>query len=208
MRGCLTVSLYRNTVPIAMGTYELISAVEAARRVRSGDLMLDVRTPGEFAAASVEGALLYPLQEFDLDKVREAVGGRGVCVMCAAGVRAVKAAEMMCAGGMSKVYVVEGGMRAWEASGLPIRRGKGGVISVERQTRLVMGVMVVVGGLLGYFLNTAWLWLAVFVGAGMIYSALTNWCGLGLLIARMPWNSRGCDGDGQGCCGGLKREEG
>jgi predicted branched-subunit amino acid permease len=33
-------------------------------------------------------------------------------------------------------------------------------------------------------------WLAGFVGAGLVFAGVTDFCGMGLLMARMPWNRR------------------
>ena len=35
-----------------------------------------------------------------------------------------------------------------------------------------------------------------FVGAGLMFAGLTDWCGMGMLLAKMPWNQRG----GGSCC--------
>ena len=32
--------------------------------------------------------------------------------------------------------------------------------------------------------------LAAFVGAGLVFAGITDWCGMGLLLARAPWNQR------------------
>jgi hypothetical protein len=41
---------------------------------------------------------------------------------------------------------------------------------------------------LGCFVHPAFLALAGFVGAGLVFAGITDWCGLGLLLSRMPWN--------------------
>ena len=30
-----------------------------------------------------------------------------------------------------------------------------------------------------------------FIGAGLVFSGVTDTCGMGLVLARMPWNRRG-----------------
>ncbi len=37
-------------------------------------------------------------------------------------------------------------------------------------------------------LHPAFLGLAAFVGAGLVFAGVTDTCGMGLLLARMPWN--------------------
>jgi rhodanese-related sulfurtransferase len=46
------------------------------------------------------------------------------------------------------------------------------------------------GALLGYFVHPAWMALSGLVGAGLVFAGLTDTCGMGMLLARMPWNNR------------------
>jgi len=86
---------------------------------------------------------------------------------------------------------VEGGTMAWAEAGLPVSRGKSRVISLERQVRIAAGFLVLSGVLLSQFVNPAFIWLSGFIGAGLIFAGSTDWCGMGMLIARMPWNQSG-----------------
>ena len=42
--------------------------------------------------------------------------------------------------------------------------------------------------LIGWLVHPAFLALAAFVGAGLVFAGITDTCGMGLLLARMPWN--------------------
>jgi hypothetical protein len=44
--------------------------------------------------------------------------------------------------------------------------------------------------LLAHFVNIHFIWLSGFVGAGLVFAGITDFCGMGLLLARMPWNKR------------------
>ncbi|GAB4182231.1 MAG: rhodanese-like domain-containing protein [Terrimicrobiaceae bacterium] len=181
-----------------MSTYKSISVKETVERMKSGGVMVDVRTAGEYEGSHVAGSVLHPLQELNPAKVKELSQGAPVYVMCQAGMRAARAAGQLAASGIDPVFVVDGGMNAWEAAGLPVQRGGRRVLPIERQARLCMGALAFVGGVLAYLVNPAWAGLSVFAGAGLIFSALTDWCGLGLMLARMPWNA---SNGGGGCCG-------
>jgi rhodanese-related sulfurtransferase len=82
---------------------------------------------------------------------------------------------------------VEGGTLAWEAAGLPVVRGQK-VISLERQVRIVAGFLVLVGALLAMTVHPYFAGLSAFVGAGLMFAGITDTCGMGMLLARMPWN--------------------
>ena len=66
-------------------------------------------------------------------------------------------------------------------------RGKK-TISLERQVRIAAGLLVCLGALLGWLIHPALIALSAFVGAGLVFSGITDTCGMGLLLARMPWN--------------------
>ena len=53
------------------------------------------------------------------------------------------------------------------------------------------GSLVVLGTVLGAFVHPAFLGLPAFVGAGLIFAGVTDTCGMGMLLARMPWNRAG-----------------
>jgi predicted branched-subunit amino acid permease len=64
------------------------------------------------------------------------------------------------------------------------------VISLERQVRIVAGALVLAGVVLGYFVHPGFIRLSAFVGAGLVFAGITDWCGMGLLLAKLPWNKR------------------
>lgn len=153
-------------------------------------LLLDVRTPAEFGGAHIEGSVLHPITELDAGEVARLAAGKEACiVICKSGMRAGRAAEKLAAAGVRGVRVLDGGVDAWEAAGLPLRRGVK-VMSLERQVRIAAGALVFAGAVLGYFVSPAWIALSGFVGAGLVFAGITDTCGMGLLIARMPWNTR------------------
>lgn len=153
-------------------------------------LLLDVRTPAEFEDAHIEGSVSRPLSELDVAEVKKLAATKNTCVLiCRSGTRARQAAEKLSAAGLVSLSILEGGVQAWEAAGLPLVHGRK-TISLDRQVRIAAGTLVLVGSTLGYFVNPAWIALSAFVGAGLVFAGITDTCGMGMLIARMPWNSR------------------
>ena len=152
--------------------------------------LIDVRTPMEFEEVHVDFARNVPLDQLDpasFLKERSTDPARPLYVICRAGSRGKRACEALLAAGHASVVNVEGGTAAWEAAGLPVTRGRRGM-SLERQVRIVAGLLVVVGTALGFFVHSALLGLPAFVGTGLVIAGITDWCGMGLLLARMPWN--------------------
>jgi rhodanese-related sulfurtransferase len=156
-------------------------------------LLLDVRTPMEFAEVHIPQARNEPLDRLQPEEFI-ASGAlhdeQPVYLLCRTGVRAARAAGKFAAAGQDRGVVVEGGTQAWIEAGLPVTRGTAKVISLERQVRIAAGSLVLLGVLLGWFVNRLFFGLSGFVGAGLIFAGITDFCGMGLLLARMPWNNR------------------
>ena len=173
--------------------------------VAGGDILLDVRTPREFAYEYIEGSECDPLQALDAKAWAAKLDGSRRCVIvCQGGIRAKQAAEQLEAAGAKNVVVLEGGVNAWKAAGKPCLRGKRRVLPLDRQVRIAMGLLILTGVTLGFLVNAAWFFLAGFVGCGLIVAGLTDFCPLALLVAKMPWNSC-CTSGGNSpttCCGG------
>lgn len=156
--------------------------------------LIDVRTPAEYTEVHVQGARLVPLDKFDPQKVLTECNGSSqepIYVICRSGNRAKTAGKKLRSAGHTNVVLVEGGTLACEQAGLPIVRGKRIALSIERQTRIAIGIGVLAFTLLGYFVHPAFLLGSAFFGAGLIFAGITDWCGMALLIARLPWNQGG-----------------
>ncbi len=155
--------------------------------------VIDVRTPLEFAEVHVAAAKSVPLDSLDPEHLHEHHRlslEKPVYILCRSGQRATKAADQLAKAGFPNSIVVEGGTLAWIEAGLPVNRGKAKVISLERQVRIAAGFLVLSGVLLSQFVNPAFVWLSGFVGAGLIFAGISDWCGMGLLIAKAPWNQK------------------
>ncbi len=80
-----------------------IHGARAAQLVREGALLLDVRTPAEFAAGHLEGALNIPVQTLK-ERAAEVPKGRAVVVYCRSGARSANAARLLVAEGHAQLY--------------------------------------------------------------------------------------------------------
>jgi rhodanese-related sulfurtransferase len=162
--------------------------------------LIDVRTPVEFREVHVESARNVPLDRLDpaaLVQARTGAADEPLYVLCRSGSRGRQACEMFLKAGFANVVNVEGGTLACVEAGLPVVRG-GKAISLERQVRIAAGLLVLLGALLGWLVDPAFVGLSAFVGAGLVFAGVTDTCGMGMLLARMPWNQ--CRGDTPSCC--------
>lgn len=163
-----------------------ISVSELAKDDTSPASIIDVRTPVEHREVHISGARHVPLDSFD-PEVDVTNGERPTYLLCRSGKRAEQARERCRKAGCSNVQVVEGGIQAWIDAGYPVTRGESGM-SLERQVRIAAGTLVLLGVLLALFIHPAGIYLSAFVGAGLIVAGITDFCGMGLLLAKMPWN--------------------
>lgn len=166
-------------------------------------LIVDVRTPMEYSEKRLATpTVLAPVTELDPFQVALRSGAlpdTPIYTLCASGRRAQTAAAKFSEAGFSSVAYIEGGLAACQEAGLPTvgqalpKTGETSP-SLDRQVRLAAGALTALFVLLGIFVHWAFLFGALFVGAGQVFSGLTNWCGMALLLMRAPWNKKGCGG--------------
>lgn len=168
------------TLPTAVDTAQVR---EADAQIR----LIDVRTPGEFAAAHIPGSHNVPL-----DLLREhsqeltARHGDPVVLVCASGGRAEQARTMLESAGMDRLSVLRGGVTSWQQDGGELNQGRG-TWAMERQVRLVAGLLV----LTGVVASTAYKpakWISGFVGGGLTFAAVTNTCAMSRVLGLLPHN--------------------
>ena len=149
-------------------------------------LVIDVRDRAEYDAGS-EASVCWPVSEINGETLSEFVReqklrpDKTVVLLCARGMRASQAAEKLRPLIPNPIAVVEGG-RAALATG-----GKQNM-SIERQVRIAAGSLVLLGIVGSTLVHPALIVISAFVACGLVFAGITDWCGLGLLMLKMPWN--------------------
>jgi rhodanese-related sulfurtransferase len=162
-----------------------LSPQEAFQHMKGQAKLVDVRTPAEFGQIHAEGALNIPMDRLDPGNLPE--GEDPVILICRSGQRASQCAARL-AGLDRQILIVEGGTEAWSQAGLPVVRGRSKVISLERQVRITVGSLAILFSLLALTVHSLFVLGPLFLGTGLVFAGITDWCGMGLLLARMPWN--------------------
>jgi rhodanese-related sulfurtransferase len=183
-----------------------ISSNDLRQRMANGEsvCLIDVRTPAEFASGHIPHATLRPLERFDAVAFAKERGGGtdAVHVICLSGTRASRAIKQLEAAGVCNCILVDGGIEAWTKAGFELERHGKAMMSLERQVRIAAGFLVSSGTLLGVFMHSAFLVIPGFVGAGLVFAGISDICGMGMLLAKMPWNQVKCGTNHQACCRG------
>ncbi|MFE0257442.1 rhodanese-like domain-containing protein [Streptomyces sp. NPDC059010] len=165
-----------------------IDADEARTRL-PGLTVIDVRTPGEYAAGHLPEALNIPLHQLDraLPALRQLSGE--LLVVCTSGARSANACHTLAEHDI-RAMTLTGGTQDWAGRGHPLDRPASGgrpVWAMERQVRLTAGTVVLAGLALG-LLHPAWQLLSAGIASGLVFSALTNTCGMAALLSKLPHN--------------------
>lgn len=109
--------------PTAKATIRNISAQQAGAMMKAGAAMVDVREPAEWETAHVKGSTLIPLSQV-LETPKKAALAPKVLLMCHSGRRAAVAARAMKELPGARLFVIDGGITAWQGAGLPTVQGK------------------------------------------------------------------------------------
>jgi rhodanese-related sulfurtransferase len=168
-----------------------LGPAELRRRLEAGEplQLVDVREEPEFAAARLAGAQLIPLGALQ-KRAAELDRSRPLVLICRSGKRSGQARETLAQLGFNNLASLTGGLAAWEAAGLPVEKDARAPWALERQVRIAAGALVVLGVTLGFFVHPGFYGLSAFVGVGLMFAGITDWCGMGLLLAKAPWNRR------------------
>ncbi len=149
--------------------------------------LIDVREPFEYKNMRIKGSESIPLSLIH-EKSKMIEKHIPAYLICQSGNRAHKAAEQLSQLGVEKTNVLKGGLQAWIAAGYPVEHELTNAWSLERQVRFTAGLLILIGIVLAYTVSANWICLSAFVALGMIVSAITNTCGMAIMLAKMPWN--------------------
>lgn len=152
-------------------------------------VLIDVRSAAEFSSIHAQPAVHVPLEELTSSESLNRLRNKKILCICQSGMRGRKAVEALVGKGVAEVVNVDGGTNAWAAENLPVVRGSARV-SIERQVRIAAGALVLAGTLAGLTVSHYLFAIPLFVGAGLLFSGITDTCGMAIALARCPWNSK------------------
>ena len=102
---------------------DVITSAELAMRIDAGTapLILDVRTPEEYAAEHIPGAINISHTELD-ERLPELASYKHeeIVVLCVSGKRTALAAEILLEAGFADIRDLKGHMQQWTANGYPL----------------------------------------------------------------------------------------
>ncbi len=109
-------SIARLDAPVRVGVEEFANVIAAPSVV-----ILDVRTPAEFAEGHIEGAVNIPVESADyIDQVAQLDPSVTYAVYCRSGNRSQPAVDGLASVGVTSVYELESGTIGWTDAGQPL----------------------------------------------------------------------------------------
>ena len=189
-------------------SFQEASPAQVSQWLRSGEaVLIDVREPDEFAREHIAGATLLSLSRFDpAQALSKAKPGQRIVMQCKSGRRSADACRLaapLAAAGLP-VFTLAGGIEAWKKDNLPVELNTSvSGVSVMRQVQLVIGVGVLAGSALAWFVDPRLVAIPAFFGAGLTFAGASGTCALATMIGWMPWNKAAKSGASctTGSCG-------
>lgn len=156
------------------------------QRDLSHDVILDVRGSDEFVMSHLPQSINIPLEKVEQGAV-DIPHDKKIYLLCQTGTRAARARDILVSRGYSHVVCVEGGMN--ECAQIP---GKVVVLSkvmpLMRQVQVAAGTLILIGLGLSHWVSKEFILITLFVGVGLVFAGLTGYCGMAVLLSKMPWN--------------------
>ncbi len=122
--AAVSVALWISAGALAEEAVPTISPAELHAQQQKGTapMILDVRTPEEYAAGHLPGAVNIPHTELGT-RLSEVRSENGVALYCMVGPRARMGEKTLQEAGFTKVFHLQGGLAGWQQAGFPVEEG-------------------------------------------------------------------------------------
>ena len=163
----------------------LLNVSQAQQLLAQGYRLIDIRSADEYRREHIAGAeniMPNDLSQHDLHQEQ-------VIFTCLSGMRTQSCAGQLAqATGCEEVLLLDGGLNAWKKAQGEVVKNTAEPLPLMRQVQIVAGSLIVLGVVLGYAVHAGFFLLAGFVGAGLVFAGVTGFCGMAVLLMKMPWN--------------------
>lgn len=168
---------------------ESLSPLQASQLIEQGAVLVDIRDHTDYLREHIPQSISLPLTDITTGKTVEGSGEQPVIFHCQAGMRTTNNAdELMKAVSSGTVFLMSGGINAWKGAALPTVEDKKQPLSIIRQVHITAGILILLGVIAGFAVDSRLVLLSGFVGAGLVFSGVSGFCGMASLLQKMPWN--------------------
>ncbi len=173
-----------------MTTLTKLKPADTVARLKAGTaVLIDIREIDEYAREHIPGAVSLPVSALDNADLKLEAGQQAI-FHCKSGMRTDSNCARLAQHVEGDAFMLEGGLDAWRAQGLPTKRDEKAPLEINRQVQITAGCLVLLGVILGWLVNPVLFGLSAFVGAGLMFAGISGWCGMANILAVMPWNRR------------------
>jgi rhodanese-related sulfurtransferase len=180
---------------------KMITPQDLYQRMKLGHnvIVIDIRSPRDYEKGHIPGATSYPLDSFDVEMLIHKVcvpfpEKPTIYITSATGDdQTQEACHRLEEAGYEYITSVKGGMKAWVKAGLPRNKmtpdpSQAQHMSLHQQIQITIGSIVILGTLLGTFVNTGFLAISLIAGVGYVYEGVFQTDYLKQALLKMPWN--------------------
>jgi rhodanese-related sulfurtransferase len=148
---------------------------------------INVCEAAEYKEKHIDGVRSVPLGTIE-SHIDEFANKKTVYVHCRSGNRGKRAIERLQSAGVTAELInVEGGLLSWDEAGHPTH-SLTNRMPIMRQVLLAAGLLILFGVIAAHTINESFLYLVIFIGIGLTFAGLTGWCGMAMILSKMPWN--------------------
>lgn len=174
---------------------ETINVTEAVELITKGQaVLIDVREPDEFKSEHIAYAMSVPLSTLEegfqtLNIPKDII----ILFQCLMGSRGQMACEkiQMSKTCENKIMNIEGGIKAWKEKGFPVvsSHEKAPTLSIFRQVQVIVGLLIIFSTVIGFTgIKLGFIFAGIF-GFALFFAGITGWCGMAIVLSKMPWNN-------------------
>jgi rhodanese-related sulfurtransferase len=169
-----------------------IPAKDAKRLIDEGAILVDIRSPDEYARERIPNSRLHPLAQITPNSIGD--GAPAIIFHCRSGFRTTANAATLAAAAKCNAYVLEGGLEAWRDTGLPTIKEPRRPIEIMRQVQILIGSLVLIGVVFGMLVAPEFYIIPAFMGVGLIFAGVTGSCGMAKALTFLPMNRQAAKG--------------
>lgn len=173
---------------------QAINVTDAVNLIKNGEaILIDVREADEFKAEHIAYAMSVPLSSLEGGfETLDIPPTKTILFQCLKGTRGQMACERIQGLGacQNQIVNIEGGIESWKEHGFPVIGGASSSpnIPIFRQVQIIAGALIALLVLIGFTGTTITFVFAGIIGGALFFAGLTGWCGLAMVLAKMPWN--------------------
>ncbi|GAB3478166.1 rhodanese-like domain-containing protein [Marinomonas epiphytica] len=175
---------------------QTIQPKEAYALIQQGKaILVDVREAHEYQEERIANALSLPLSSIESQYPNLHVPADTIVIIqCLRGSRGEQAVKKIAhlVKETNQLTNLSGGINGWKDAGLNTitenTSNNTTTLSINRQVQIAVGLLILLFTLLGFYGFTFGFVFAGLFGAGLCFAGLSGWCGMGLLLMKMPWN--------------------